>query len=157
MAFVGAGLAMVLPSEGRSCATDAAPDAPAEAVAERVPSALSAGQLPAEPASAKQAARYEGITAEAPIYPPARTFEAPVRIPYRLTAKAASFRLLMDHPAAWAIALKEVPVVAVMVKAPGLQPFLSNFSLQNAQEIGLTTQAAMDRVDKGLQALEPVR
>jgi hypothetical protein len=96
-------------------------------------------------------------TIQAPIYPAAERFVAPERLPYRLSARGSSFKVLMAHPKAWAIVLKEVPVIALFVKAPGAQPFLANFSLQNALEIGLTTQAALDRVEQRLQVMDPVQ
>lgn len=94
---------------------------------------------------------------DAPTYPSARRFEAPERPSYHLSAKTSSFKTLMEHPAAWALVLKEVPVLAVFVKAPAAAPFLANFSLQNALEIGLTTQAKFDLVDQQLRSLEMVR
>jgi hypothetical protein len=96
-------------------------------------------------------------TIEASTYHAAERFTPPERLPYRLSARSTSFKVLMAHPAAWAVVLKEVPILAIFVKTPSAQPFLANFSLQNALEIGVTTQVAMDRVDRRFQAMEMVR
>jgi hypothetical protein len=54
---------------------------------------------------------------DAPIYPPAAAFEPPARVATPITVGAFSVEELMNNPVAWAIVLKRLPLMKMLVGA----------------------------------------
>jgi hypothetical protein len=65
---------------------------------------------------------------DAPIYPPAAAFEQPIASPYVLSLDDASIAELMSVSAAWAIIIKYLPSLRLMVASPQLKPHLGDMN-----------------------------
>ena len=93
---------------------------------------------------------------DAPLYPPARSFEAPVRLPRILNTSDAAVYDLKAVPAAWAIVLKELPGIENRFVGQ-LEPHLSALSFRSLLQFGMVKADALDRIDVQLRALGEVR
>jgi hypothetical protein len=93
---------------------------------------------------------------DAPLYPPARAFEAPVRLPRILNTSDAAVYDLKAVPAAWAIVLKELPGIESRFVGQ-LEPHLSALSFRSLVQFGMVKADALDRIDAQLRALGEVR
>ncbi|MGR4863152.1 hypothetical protein [Caulobacter sp. LARHSG274] len=86
-------------------------------------------------------------TLDAPTYVSAPAFEQPVGAPAILSVESFSIEELMRVPQAWAIVLKHVPSVRLVVAAQQAKPHLGNMTLSSfALYLPLTptTYAAID-------------
>ncbi len=90
---------------------------------------------------------------DAPLYPPAAAYVAPVRIARPLDTRNTSIADLMAIPAAWAIVLKEIPNVQQRVGNDKLKTHLGNFSFHSLTQFGVVKVADLDRVDAQLKVL----
>ena len=96
---------------------------------------------------------------DAPLYPPARAFEAPVRLPRILNTTDAAVYDLKAVPAAWAIVLKELPGIESRFVGE-LEPHLYALSFRSLLQFGPRNEVqadALDRIDAQLRALGEVR
>jgi hypothetical protein len=66
---------------------------------------------------------------DAPIYPPASAYAAPLAGMHRLSLAGCSTAELMADPAAWAIVLKHMPAAQFFVSAPTVQAQLDNMTI----------------------------
>lgn len=94
---------------------------------------------------------------DAPTYPPASAWEAPLVHFSRLSVKGSSLQILMEDPAAWAIVTKELPAAGLMVRSPGAKALIDNVSLQVLVDLGFATPEALGRIDARLAKLEAAR
>ena len=91
---------------------------------------------------------------DAPIYAPAAAFEPPVPVPTPLTVSAVSLAELMAAPAAWAIVLKHVPIMKMIVGGKQIQPFLTNMMVESFIVYGgIVTPAQVAAIDADLALL----
>ncbi len=90
---------------------------------------------------------------DAPVYPPAKSYEAPRRLPRLLSVKDTPIAVLQKIPAAWAIVAKEIPGMEMRVGAGPIRPHLGNFSLASLLQFGAVPKDALERIDPQLKAL----
>ncbi len=90
---------------------------------------------------------------DAPLYPAARTFVAPTRIPRTLSTRDTSISELQAIPAAWAIVSEEIPNVDARIGSEMIKPHLGNFSLRSLVQFGVVSPDALPRIDERLKAL----
>ena len=90
---------------------------------------------------------------DAPTYPPASAYEAPVRVAYAVTTANTSITQLLADPAAKAILLTEIPGFESRISNEQLKPHLDNFSPRSLVQFGVFKADALDRVDVRLRAL----
>ena len=93
---------------------------------------------------------------DAPLYPPASTFEQPVRVARMLSTKDTAIADLKAIPAAWAMVLTEIPNIEGRIGSPMLKPHLGNFSFRSLLQFGVVKPDALDRLDARLQTLGAV-
>ncbi len=89
---------------------------------------------------------------DAPLYPPASAWEAPITIPQQMTTRTASFADILANPRAKAIMLSEMPNFEMMIGNPQLKPHLGNMSPRDLVQFGAFKADALDRVDARLLA-----
>jgi hypothetical protein len=89
---------------------------------------------------------------DAPLYPPASAFVQPERVPQRLSARETPISTLQTVPAAWAIVLKEIPIMENLITG-GLKPHMGNFSLESLLPFGAARPDVLERIDRQLAAL----
>lgn len=94
---------------------------------------------------------------DAPLYPPASTFQQPVRVAAPVSTRNTPIADLMKIPAAWAIIVKEVPGIEPRLGAEMLKPHLGNFSLRSLVQFGFAKPEQLDRADVQLLALGDVK
>lgn len=90
---------------------------------------------------------------DAPFYPPSQAFEPPIYLPERMAARQTSIKRVVAHPDACAIALKEMPALAMVAQSPDAAPFLDNVSLKLVVELRLSDEAALDRIEEAFSKL----
>lgn len=90
---------------------------------------------------------------DAPLYPPARAFVMPRRLPGLLDTKDTAIADLKAIPQAWAIVKAEIPNVEARVGNEMIKPHLGNFSFRSLLQFGVVKSDALDRIDQKLKAL----
>jgi len=90
---------------------------------------------------------------DAPLYPPAKTFHQPKRLPWRLSSHDTPIATLKANPTAWAIVEKEIPGMDRRIGADALKPHLGNFSLASLLVFGVVPKDALDRIDQQFATL----
>lgn len=94
---------------------------------------------------------------DAPVYPPATAYEAPVHMPRALNTRDVSISDLRANPTAWAIVQKEIPGIEGRISVGMLKPHLGNFSFRSLTQFGLVHPPELDRIDAQLRQLEAAR
>lgn len=89
---------------------------------------------------------------DAPLYPPAQSYEAPRYVPRSLTTKYTAIADLQKNPGAWAIVKQEIPGMDQRT-AGQLAVHLGNFSLRTLVQFGAVPAAALPKIDAQLEAL----
>lgn len=74
-------------------------------------------------------ARFEGMTMDTPLYPPAQAFEQPVTAPYVLSVEGCSVAELKSVPEAWAVLLKHMPSIRFVAELPVTQKLLGEMTV----------------------------
>ena len=91
---------------------------------------------------------------DAPLYPPATSFEQPVQEPWQLSVYNVSLQELMSSPPAWAIVLQHAPILRMTVATPQIQPQLGNMMVGSFITFGgMVSQASVDAIDQDLRRL----
>lgn len=90
---------------------------------------------------------------DAPLYPPARRFDRPRRLPRPLTTSDTAIADLKAIPEAWAVVLGEIPNVESRIGNEMLKPHLGNFSFRSLLQFGVVREDALDRIDEKLKLL----
>ena len=90
---------------------------------------------------------------DAPIYPPSSAYEAPERVPERLTTANGSFADFIANPQAMAILAEEVPSIKFMIGSPMMKPHLGNMGPRTLIMFGGSQPERLDKVDARLKAL----
>jgi len=90
---------------------------------------------------------------DAPIYPPAQSFDPPVAAPFELAVQNVTIAELLGAPAAWAIVLRHAPALKMIVAVPMIQPQLSSMTIDSLMTYGAVNQAAVDAIDAELRQL----
>lgn len=95
---------------------------------------------------------------EAPTYPPAEAFEAPIPAPYVLSLENVSLAELMKMPVAWDIVLRHLPSLKLMTSSAMMKLHLGNFTVLSVQTFVKTaTPEVIAAIDEELGRLPPVR
>lgn len=94
---------------------------------------------------------------DAPFYPPATRFEAPVRVAREVSTRNTPIADLMKIPPAWAIVVKELPGIEARVDTEMLKPHLGNFSFRSLVQFGFAKPDELDRIDEKLRALGEIK
>ena len=89
---------------------------------------------------------------DAPLYPPAQAYEAPVFVPQPMTTRDSSFADFFANPEAKAILFAEAPGFQFAAQTAMLKPHLGNMSPGSLLQFGAATQAQLDKVDARLKA-----
>ncbi|GGB85847.1 hypothetical protein GCM10011494_00140 [Novosphingobium endophyticum] len=90
---------------------------------------------------------------DAPLYPPAKAYEPPRRLPRVLSTRDTPVAILKSVPAAWAIVVKEIPSIDRRTGGEQIKPHLGNFSLESLLVFGVVQRDAIERIDAQLKAL----
>ena len=94
---------------------------------------------------------------DAPLYSPAKAFEAPVRVARAVSTRNTPIADLMTIPTAWSIILQELPGIEARLNVPMLKPHLGNFSFRSLVQFGFAKPDQMDRIDAKLNVLGEVK
>lgn len=94
---------------------------------------------------------------DAPLYPPASAFEQPIRIPRQISLTNASIAELQQIPAAWALVVKAIPYIDMLIGSEQLKVHLGNFSFYSLVPFGLVQPAMLDQLNAQLLALDIVQ
>ncbi len=95
---------------------------------------------------------------DAPLYPPAQAYEAPVAQAHVMSTRSVSLSELKANPQAWALAVKAFPPLEAITSSQQIKPHLGNFSLRDlAVFVPHFPKAILDPLDGQLTALGPVR
>jgi hypothetical protein len=101
-----------------------------------------------------------GEIMDAPSYPPATAFVQPMVMPTPVSLRTAPLGTLVKMPAAWAIVLKHLPALKMMVGSEMIQPHLGNMTVvdvgQFAGVSSADTYAAIDAELRTLPAADQV-
>ncbi len=89
----------------------------------------------------------------APVYPPARAYASPERLPRTLSVRDTPVSVLKAIPEAWAIVIKGLPSIDRRTSSEQIRPHLGNFSLASLLVFGVVPRDVLDRIDPQLQAL----
>jgi hypothetical protein len=90
---------------------------------------------------------------DAPLYPPASAYEAPIAAPYQRTVKNTPLAELLRTPAAWAIVMKHAPQFKMVTSTPMLQPHLGSMTVSDMMGFGVVKKDVVDSIDAELRAL----
>ena len=93
---------------------------------------------------------------DAPLYPPAKTYVAPRRLPRVLSSRDTPIAVLQAIPAAWAIVNKEIPGMDRRIGNEQLKVHLGNFSLASLLVFGVVQPKPLKLIDEQLKALGEV-
>lgn len=94
---------------------------------------------------------------DAPLYPPAAAYTQPARVPRILSTRDTPIGVLQKIPAAWAIVVKEAPVIERTVGSEQIKPHLNNFSFVTLISFGIVKPDALARIDAQLRTLGEVQ
>jgi hypothetical protein len=95
------------------------------------------------------------IVMDAPTYPPAAAFEPPVVAPRPLSVRNYSAAELMRMPAAWAVVVKHLPGIKMMVANEQAKAMTETMTVADfAVFIGGDSPAALAAIDAELSALQ---
>jgi hypothetical protein len=91
---------------------------------------------------------------DAPSYPPAAAFVQPMIVPAPVSLRTAPLGTLMKMPAAWAVVLKHLPALKMIVGSEMIQPHLGNMTVVDiGQFAGVSSPDAYAAIDADLHAL----
>ncbi|MBW8783398.1 MAG: hypothetical protein JF593_01970 [Novosphingobium sp.] len=93
---------------------------------------------------------------DAPLYPPAAAFEAPVRVPHALSTRSSSIAELADDPEARAIVEREMPGTFAGMNGP-MAAQAEEMSFRSLVQFGYAKSEVLERVDAGLARLNARR
>lgn len=93
------------------------------------------------------------IPIDAPVYPPAAAFEQPVVAPRPLSVRSYTVAELMQQPAAWAVVVKHMPGVKLMVSAEQAKPMMSTMTLADLGQFTGGAPKVLDAIDAELAQL----
>lgn len=94
---------------------------------------------------------------DAPLYPPAKAFVAPIRLPRVLTSADTPVAVLRGNPAAWTVVTTLIPGLAGRIGSEAIKPHLTNFSLRTLVQFGVIPADQLPAIDARLSALGAVR
>lgn len=90
---------------------------------------------------------------DAPIYAPAAAFAPPAAVSAPQSVSSLSLAELMSAPAAWAIVLKHVPTLKLIVGSKQIQPFMTNMMVESFIVYGGVTADQVSAIDADLRQL----
>lgn len=93
------------------------------------------------------------IPIDAPLYPPAAAFEQPSVAPRPLSVRNYAISELVQMPAAWAVVVKHLPAVRMMVSSDQAKAMLSSMTLVDFAQFGAFPADALDKIDAELAQL----
>ena len=90
---------------------------------------------------------------EAPLYPPAKGYKPPHRLPRVLSTKETPIAVLQAIPRAWEIVTTEIPMVERRIGGEQIRPHLGNFSFESLLVFGVVRREELERLDARLKDL----